>query len=68
MTIECLVSNPLRKQKFHRDYIDLRSHIIKYVQNLSRIHIYIMYMRVCVFVCMCSLVIGWELGAFVVIN
>ena len=28
MTLECLVSNPLRKQVFHQDYIDLRSLII----------------------------------------
>ena len=33
MAVECLVSNPLGKQKFHRDYINLRSHIIIYVQE-----------------------------------
>ena len=27
--LECLVSNPLRKQKFHQDYIDLCSLTIK---------------------------------------
>ena len=31
MTLECLVSNPLRKQMFHLDYIDLRSIIIIYI-------------------------------------
>ena len=31
MRLECLVSNPLRKQMFHQDYIDLRSLIITYV-------------------------------------
>ena len=31
MTLECSVSNPLRKQIFHQDYIDLRSFIIIYV-------------------------------------
>ena len=28
MTLECSVSNPSRKQKFHQDTIDLRSLII----------------------------------------
>ena len=28
MTLDCLVSNPLRKQMFHQDCIDLRSLII----------------------------------------
>ena len=35
MTLECLVSDPLRKQKFHQDYFDLRSLIIKYVDEKS---------------------------------
>ena len=26
MSLECLVSNPLRKQKFHQDYIDHCNH------------------------------------------
>ena len=30
MTLECLVSNPLRKQMFHQDHIHLRSLIIIY--------------------------------------
>ena len=33
MTIECLVSNLLRKQMFHQDYNDLRSLIIIYKIN-----------------------------------
>ena len=28
ITLKCLVSNPLSKQMFHQDYIDLRSRII----------------------------------------
>ena len=31
MTLDCLVSNPLRKQIFHQDYIVLRSLIIIYI-------------------------------------
>ena len=34
MTLECLVSNPLRKQKFHQDYIGRRSLIIIYVHEI----------------------------------
>ena len=30
MTLECLVSNPVRKEMFHQDYINLRSLIIIY--------------------------------------
>ena len=33
MMLECLVSNPLRKHKFHQDYIDFRSLIIIYVHE-----------------------------------
>ena len=36
MTLECLVSNPLRKQMFHQDYIDLRSFVIE-GRNMSTI-------------------------------
>ena len=48
MTLDCLVSNPLRKQMFHQDYIDLSSLTIKdeeelyqNLKNLSIIYIYI---------------------------
>jgi len=34
MTLECLVWNPLRKQMFHQDYIDLRNLIIIYVYEI----------------------------------
>ena len=33
MTLECLVANPLRKQKFHQDCIELRSLIIMFVHE-----------------------------------
>ena len=33
MTLECLALNPLRKEKFHQDNIDLRSPIIIYVHE-----------------------------------
>ena len=33
MPLECLVSNPLRKQMFHQDCIDLRSLIIQMKKN-----------------------------------
>ena len=43
MTLDCLVSNPLRKQMFHQDYIDLRSLIKKSLNNndLCRTYQYI---------------------------
>ena len=31
MTLDCLVSNPLRKQMFHQDCIDLSSPIIIFI-------------------------------------
>ena len=31
MTLDCLESNPLRKQMFHQDYIDLRSLIFIFI-------------------------------------
>ena len=39
MTLDCLVSNPLRKQMFHQDHIDLRSLIIIYVIERLAHHI-----------------------------
>ena len=42
MTLECLVSNPLRKQMFHQDYIDLRSLIIiSVIERFFKFYIFV---------------------------
>jgi len=46
MTLECLISNPLRKQKFHQDCIDLRSLIIIcYLRYFSSFDIMLLHLK-----------------------